>query len=70
MQPAPGHAAVQLTAKHLLAIFGGFQQPLQVDQRHVYRRVDAVTWMVVGAGEDVVWSTEAPGVAVMRLRHR
>ena len=50
----------------LAALVGEFQ----VAQRHVYRRVDAVTWVVVGAGEDVVWSTETPGVAVLRLRHR
>jgi hypothetical protein len=50
----------------LAALVGDFH----VEQRHVYRRVDAVIWVLVGADENVVWSTEAPGVAVLRLRHR
>jgi hypothetical protein len=42
----------------------------RVERGLVYRRVDAATWVPVEVGEEVAWTTDAPGVAVLRLRHR
>lgn len=43
---------------------------LDLEERHVFRRVDATTWVPVAAEEAPVWTGDARGVALVQLRAR
>jgi 2-polyprenyl-3-methyl-5-hydroxy-6-metoxy-1,4-benzoquinol methylase len=52
------------------ASLGALTAPFVEESRRVFRRIDATQWVPVDPSDPPVWTDDAPGVAVVLLRHR